>query len=173
MPSDRQEQLVQLLTANQTRLYGFILTLLPNREQARDVLQETNLVIWRKASEFEPGTNFWAWACKIARFRVLAYYRDSDRDMHVFDESVLNRVATAAEDYSADDDRRAALLGCLKKLTPPQLTLIQQRYGQETPLQAIAAEQRSTVGAIKMALLRVRRALLECVESSLETPPKP
>lgn len=168
MSAESHENLVQLLTANQTRLYGFILTLLPDRERAKDVLQDTNLVIWRKAEEFQPGTNFWAWACKIARYRVLAYYRDAGRDLHVFDDSVLDGVAAAAEEFSADSERSSALLGCLKKLPSKQLALIEDRYTRGQSILAIAERKQQTAAAVKMALLRVRRVLLECVEAALE-----
>ena len=54
---DRQfsEQFVQLLTENQNRIYGYIYSLLGNFERSADVLQETNLVLWRKNSEFRMG----------------------------------------------------------------------------------------------------------------------
>jgi len=167
MNAESHERLVQLLTASQTRLYGFILTLLPDRERAQDVLQDTNLVIWRKADEFQEGTNFWAWAAQIAHFRILAYYRDAGRDLHVFDDAVLENLAEAAQDNSADDDRRRALLICLKKLPRKQFEIVQQHYRQGRSIKAIAAEQQQTVAAIKMVLYRVRRALLSCIEKTL------
>jgi DNA-directed RNA polymerase specialized sigma24 family protein len=46
---------------------------------ARDVLLETNLVLWQKIGEFEPGSNFGAWARKIAYFQALAFLRDRKR----------------------------------------------------------------------------------------------
>ena len=39
------------------------------------VLQEVFLVITRKANDFEEGTNFFAWACTIARFKLLELLR--------------------------------------------------------------------------------------------------
>ena len=38
-----------------------------------DVFQAANLVLWRKFDQFEPGTNFFAWACQIIRYEVLKY----------------------------------------------------------------------------------------------------
>lgn len=51
-------EFVRLLTGNQRKLYAFILSLLRRPADADDVLQETNMVMWRKCAEFEPGTNF-------------------------------------------------------------------------------------------------------------------
>ena len=60
MPGKRPEpsfEFVQLLTTHQSRMFAYILSLLGNRTQAEDVMQETNAVLWRKAHEFKLGTN--------------------------------------------------------------------------------------------------------------------
>ena len=48
----------QNLTSIQKSLYGYILSLLPNRSDAEDVLQETNLILCKKATEFDPKVIF-------------------------------------------------------------------------------------------------------------------
>ena len=42
------------LTQCQQRLYGYIFRRMANRDQAMEVLQQTNLVLCRKADDFEP-----------------------------------------------------------------------------------------------------------------------
>ena len=56
------EEFILELTQSQQRLFGFLFKRLADREQAREVLQRTNLVLCRKADSFELGTNFKAWA---------------------------------------------------------------------------------------------------------------
>ena len=73
-PNDNASaEFVSLLTGHQRKLYSFILSLLRNPSDADDVLQETNLVLWQKCNEFEPGTNFGAWAFRVAQFQVMAH----------------------------------------------------------------------------------------------------
>ena len=87
---DREtDEFVTLLTQAQQTLYACILSLLPDRVAANDVLQETNLTLWHKAEDFEPGTNFLAWATRIARYHVLNYRRKRQRDRLVFDEALF------------------------------------------------------------------------------------
>ena len=43
------------LTHCQQRLYGYIFRRMANRDQAMEVLQQTNLVLCRKADDFEPA----------------------------------------------------------------------------------------------------------------------
>ena len=56
------EEFVGLLMGSQQRVFSYILTLLPNVADAQDVLQETSIVLWRRLAEYEPGTDFTAWA---------------------------------------------------------------------------------------------------------------
>jgi len=109
---EQTERFVQQLTGCQTRLYAYILMLLPNHDNAADVLQETNLVLWRKADEFVDGTEFGAWACRIAHFQVLAWLRDAQRDRHVFDPELLGSLPARPKPLAVRWTTAAARCGC-------------------------------------------------------------
>jgi RNA polymerase sigma-70 factor (ECF subfamily) len=49
-------EFVLKLTEAQPRLLGFLLKRLGNREKTRDVLHEVNLVLSRKAPDYDPAT---------------------------------------------------------------------------------------------------------------------
>ena len=51
----------QKLVGIQRPLYSYILSMLPHREDAEDVLQEANLILCQKASEYSPEGNFQSW----------------------------------------------------------------------------------------------------------------
>lgn len=167
-PSERMEQFVQLLTDSQDRLFAYILSLLPNLERAQDVLQETNLVLWRKNEDFTPGTPFMAWACKTAYFQVLAYRRDRMRDKHVFGEDLLRDLAERSSGViEGFDRRRLALSRCMEKLSPRQQSLIRSRYMDRCSVTQIAERAAVSAPSIVMALHRTRQKLMECIERSL------
>lgn len=44
-----------------------------------DILQEVNIVLWEKRKSFKPGSNFGAWACTVARYKVLEHRRAEAR----------------------------------------------------------------------------------------------
>ena len=69
-----------LIETHQSALRGFILSLVADCSAAEDILQETNLVAWRKAADFESGSNFRAWAFRIAHFQILSYRQKVSRD---------------------------------------------------------------------------------------------
>lgn len=149
-------------------LYAYIRSLLPDSEAVQDVLQETNLVLWRRSEEFEPGTNFVAWACKVAYFQVLAFYRDNKRDSMVFNVELVSMLARQNEEKLAGSQNLQRILSqCLAKLPEQSRRLIQQRYAPGASVQSIAEEQGRSVGAVSQTLYRIRQLLQECVQKNL------
>ncbi|MEK9633605.1 MAG: sigma factor, partial [Opitutae bacterium] len=92
------------LSGLQRSLYAYILTLLPNRTDAEDVLQDTNLILCRKASEYDPKGHFQGWAFQIARYQVMAHITKSKRSRLQFSNEIIE--ALAAEEL---DTKRIAL----------------------------------------------------------------
>src|SRR5437868_4635179 len=90
---ERQKQLMLLMTQHQRRIFAYIHALVPDRHDAEDLLQETSMVIVEKFQEFEPGTDFVAWAFQIAWWRVRAARQKFARSKVVFDDDVLESVA--------------------------------------------------------------------------------
>src|SRR4051812_12731478 len=96
--SQRTEAIVQLLTEHQQKLYVYILSLLGNPTDADEVLQNTNLVLWRKAADFHFGTCFSAWACRLAYYEVLAFRKQRGRSRLNFNQELLDTLAEEAVD---------------------------------------------------------------------------
>jgi RNA polymerase sigma-70 factor, ECF subfamily len=163
-----REAFVRLMTGEQTRLFSYIVMLLGDVNDASNVLQQTNLVIWRKAAEFEIETDFQGWARKIAYYQTLAFLRDRRRDRHVFDEELLTQLASKPVEVD-EDERRVALRHCLSNISGESLNLLQERYGPGKSISEIAQDRHKSEGAIKMALMRIRQALVQCIEGQLAT----
>lgn len=161
-----REAFVQLLVAEQTGLFAYIGTLLGNLNEVSNVLQQTNLVLWRKADEFEDGTNFRAWARRTAYFQTLAFLRDRKRDKHVFDEVLLEQLA-AQPAVTDEDERRIALRHCLGRISPDSQELLLQRYAPGKSISDIAKKRGKSEGAIRTALMRIRQAVVRCIEGQL------
>ncbi|QDT69444.1 RNA polymerase sigma factor CarQ [Planctomycetes bacterium MalM25] len=164
------EELVTLLTASQTRLRAYVMSLMADRELAMEVLQATNLVIWRKADQFQPGTNFIAWAFKIARLQALAHRTKAGRDRTVFSEAFVNELADFVEaDGDADEQPRvqAALLECLDEVPEDRREMLWMRYRDNLRVPQIAERLGRKVDATRQMIHRLRVVLLRCVESKL------
>jgi len=163
------EELVTLITGCQSRLYAYILSLVSDRDRASDILQETNVVLWRKANEFRRGTLFDAWAFRVAYFQVLAHLQSRSRERVVFDHGLLDTIAhEAAAQSDKFEERQRFLRRCLERLTKSERTLLGRRYGDGIAVKSIARELGQNAGRVASRLFRIRKRLLECIERSIE-----
>lgn len=161
---DRDAEFLRLMTEFQGRLFGYILSLLGDPDRANDVLQETNIVLWRDSKEFRPGSNFKAWAFRVAHFQVMAFRQKQIRDKLVFPDELLEAVAFGAREADESfDGRRERLAGCLEKLPAPQREMLRRRYAENHSLDAIGSDKGMKANAVTQALFRIRQALMQCV----------
>ncbi|MEX0718198.1 MAG: sigma-70 family RNA polymerase sigma factor [Planctomycetaceae bacterium] len=164
----RGEEFVQLFTRHQRRLYLYVLSLIGDPVEAEEVLQETNVVIWSKFDQFEKGTNFHAWACRIATYQVLKHRERRQRDKLYFSDDFIQTIAAEGRfDSDQSDLRRVALVECLKKLRERDRELIRQRYAPGETGKGIAERLGRPANSVYQSLGRIRRTLLECITRRL------
>ncbi|QDU56103.1 sigma-70 family RNA polymerase sigma factor [Aeoliella mucimassa] len=166
-PIQASEAFVQLLTGEQFRLLHYITMLLGDVDSAQNVLQETNIVLWRKSTDFEPGTNFSAWARKVAYWKVQSFLRDQQRERHVFGDALIARLANQETTSEQEIETRVALRDCMTKVSDENIGLLRDRYANGLSISALAAKLGRTESAIKVHLMRLRRLLQDCIERNL------
>ncbi len=168
--TEKGKAFLRLFLQNERRLYAYILTLLPNRADADDVLQEASLVMWDKFDDHTPPDNFAAWGCRIAYYKVLDFCKKRQRSRVFFSQALLERLAETAIEQAAVlqlDERREALSGCIAKLAPRDRDLLSRRFAEETDVADIASQLGRSPDAVYKALAKIRYALFECVTRSL------
>lgn len=167
--TEQTENFVQQLTESQGRLFGYVYSMLGEHSQAMDVVQETNLVLWRKKAEFRDGAPFMPWALAIARFQVLAHVRDQGRDKCLLDTEL---VAALSEETERQTDQletmRLALRKCMSDLPPDKRVVLQLRYYRSMPIAEIAKSIGRRADAVKVGLLRLRRGLADCMHRRMQ-----
>lgn len=165
---DRVAEFLELYSTHYPRLQFYVIALLPTANDASDVLQETSMVLWRKFDEFELGTNFFAWACKIARFQVMKHHERQGRSARLFDTCLLEKLAAeACDEKVVRGVPLQALENCLGKLSEMDRSLIRRRYQPGTTVHQLAADVGRTANSLSKSLGRIRRALLECIDRTL------
>lgn len=168
--SDREPraEFAGLLARHHTALLGHVLALVPRWSDAEDIVQETSAVLWRKFEEFQPGTNFFAWACQIARFHVMNHVRKRVRDKHVFTPELIETMSREGEaEVDELEAERKALHGCLGKLGDNDRSLLGKCYAGEATVKMAAEALGCTPNAVYKTLNRIRQALLRCVRKTL------
>ena len=161
----KHDRFLRLVAEHQAALHNFIRSMLPNREEASEVLQDVMVVLWQK---FDSAEDFKKWAFGVARLETLKFLQSRARDRHVFDDELANRLA---DDMVSMEQRhfsqREALGGCLQKLGDAQRELTFEAYTKGVRMNELAARHGKTPMAIYKLLHRVRQTLLECVRRQI------
>ena len=165
-PTKSEDHIVNMIVQHQHDLHRYILSWLPNPALASDVLQETNLVLWNKAADYDSSRPFLPWALTFAFYQVKAARRDSARDRHVFDDDLLETLASEPLPQTENEIEKA-LEHCLSKLRADQRELIMARYQPGASVADLASSLSQTPNAISLGLLRIRASLRTCIEKQL------
>lgn len=170
-PEGASEEFIRSFTAAQRPLFLYLLPMLGNPVDAEEVLQETNVVIWRKWHQFELGTNFIAWGRTIARLEVFRYRRNKGNKIALLDEGILDQVSTRLESQlsTLDGRRREALSTCIQKLKPNDREIIRLRYETDSNGDEVAKQLGRPPNSVYQSLGRIRRTLMKCIEQQVET----
>jgi RNA polymerase sigma-70 factor, ECF subfamily len=167
-PANRMAEFIELYSRYYPRLQYYLMALLPSANDAADVLQEVSLVLWQKFGGYQSGSNFYAWACKIARLQVLKFRNRVGRSAKILDDAILEKLSTEAMSNEIDPAASLeALAYCLEKLTERDRSLIRRRYQPSSSVRELAAEVGCSANALSKLLGKIRRLLLDCVERRL------
>ncbi|HEY8505099.1 MAG TPA: sigma-70 family RNA polymerase sigma factor [Gemmataceae bacterium] len=163
------------LRREQSRLYGYIHSLVRDLNDADDLFQQTTLILWKKFGEFDRRGSFFAWACGIARFEVANFLRGRSRQRLYFSDELNLLLAEAQAELTGGelDERRDALAQCIEKLRQRDRELLEECYGESSGVHEAAGRRGRSPQSVYNSLRRIRRALFECVNRTLvreETP---
>ena len=164
--SDAENQITavqQLFVRHQSKVRSVALALTADFAAAEDVVQETFLTVTAKACDFDLDTNFLAWACAIARLKVLERQR-SDRRLSA---EVIESLAAAMLHEDLAEERLVPLLDCIDELPPKSRDLVRLRYFSEHGPGEIAEMLGRSVAGVNAALVKIREALRDCVGRKL------
>jgi RNA polymerase sigma-70 factor (ECF subfamily) len=167
---DDADDFVRLLTEHQSSLKAYIISLIPGLPGVNDVLQETNLTLWRKRENFRPGSNFTAWAFAVARFAVLEHRRRLRRDDRLlFSDELTEVLAYSPEELAPEQTtaRQTALHTCMEKLSEKHRDLVRLRYDSDTTLEDFARDNGRNSGSLRVILFQIRASLRRCIQLQL------
>src|SRR5262245_35132392 len=88
----------QLLVRHDRALLRYIMTFIPRRDDAEEVLQRAATVLWEKFEEYDRSRDFLPWALSVAYFEVLNFRKELARSRLVFREDVLHALAETRDE---------------------------------------------------------------------------
>lgn len=161
-------QLAKLWASAMPAIEAFVGSAVRDPNDRDDVIQATSEYLARNFDQFEQGTSFTGWAVQVARFRLIELFRDRSRDKLMLTGDALEALAGVAPQVIQEQtDRAEALEQCMNHLGEHQRRLLELRYTQSLSPATIAERVGKSSNTVSAALLRIRKALRECIEARL------
>lgn len=168
LESDRGKHFMMLYMSVQRRLYGYVMSSIPNPSDADDIVQETVSIMWSEFDKFQPGTNFAAWALCIARYQILTYRKQITKKKRVFSEQAMEAIQEVAETTNnLEQERQKALQHCLDKLGEKERKILSFRYEIGATLRTVSERLNINNNTLYNVLGRIHITLLNCVRKNM------
>jgi RNA polymerase sigma-70 factor, ECF subfamily len=144
------------------RVLAFATKRLGDSCEAEDVAQDVFLGLFRSIDRYEGRSSLLTWIFGIAHHEVCNRFRRRSVDAVAFEDET-HEIAAAAPAADVVIDASRVLRRCAETLersvSPAQRKIFALRYGEARSVEAIAHETGRSAGAVRIGLLRSRRAL--------------
>ena len=158
----------QLYRATSSKLYGVCLRVLPDREEAQDVLQEVFATVWRKAGQFDAGrASAVTWLAMIARNKAIDRLRANPASMRAAPIEWADNVADTAPSplhITQSAIETAQLNACMEQLDDRRRSLIRTAFFDGATYEELAQRSGAPLGSIKSWIRRGLQQLRACLE---------
>lgn len=164
------EQFIRLFLNAERELLRYVMVLVPNVSDARDVVQETAIALWQAIEKYDQAKPFIPWACRFALNEARMHLRTASRQRRFMDEDVAQLLSERrVEMASLLDIRREHLRDCLTRLLDDQRQLVRGYYFDNETIDALASRLGRGTDSIYKSLQRIRQALQQCIERKIQT----
>lgn len=158
----------KLYRATSSKLFGVCLRVLPDRDEAEDVLQEVYTTVWRKAGQFDASrAGSITWLAMIARNKAIDRLRANPAASRTAPIEVAEAVADPGPsplhvaEAATDNERLGA---CMDQLDTRRRSLIRTAFFDGATYEELAARIGSPLGSVKSWIRRGLIQLRECLE---------
>jgi RNA polymerase sigma-70 factor (ECF subfamily) len=145
-------------------------------EEVEERIQEAFVMAYANLDQYDASAPFFPWLRAIALNALRMAYRRREVERGGA-AAYLRRVQLARvedeREAEAVKDRGDALRRCLDLLPRHQADLLRAKYGGGRSVAELAARMKTTEGALKVRLLRLREMLRECIKRRLTDLPAP
>jgi RNA polymerase sigma-70 factor (ECF subfamily) len=161
--SQDREAFLELYDRFSARLLGLIITVMRNRTQAEDVLQQVMLEIWqRHAAKYSPELgSVDSWLLRLARCRAIDWARSASSRTAVSVETVPDVPTSWTPAASGNDEAQQSLVAAVGELPEEERVPMILAYVQGLTREEIAEQCGVPVGTIKTRLRRGIQRLRE------------
>lgn len=158
---------MRLFLQHEPEVLRSVLVFIPQRADARDIVQDTAVALWKHFPEYDPSRPFVNWACGFARIEVRRFLRKAARRAALTEKAAEALMASASAQAALHEERERHLQDCLGSLPAEQRRVLNGYYSEEQPVETLAQTHNRSVEAVYKMLQRIRRALLDCMERKM------
>jgi RNA polymerase sigma-70 factor (ECF subfamily) len=163
-----QERFMRLWTSAQPAVVNYLHAMVRDPAMAKDLVQETAMVLFRRFGDYDGQRPFLAWALGVAKFQVLGLHRDGARSFITFDTELFEKFTEVwAETAPTASEHSAVLEICLERLSARPRQMVRWRYFEELSSEEIAVLLGTKGAAVRVALQRIREQLRVCIERQM------
>ncbi|MBC7363198.1 MAG: sigma-70 family RNA polymerase sigma factor [Candidatus Aminicenantes bacterium] len=164
-----REAFMRLVEGYQQKVFVVTYSLVRNREDALDLVQETFLRLYEKINSFRPGENFQGWLMQIARNLSIDFLRrQMVRKKESLDELDLDReVMAGAQSDPARFNPGQMLQKAVHLLPPRQKDVFILHHYEELKYEEIARRLKISVGTVKSLHFKAMQRLKEILAPQL------
>jgi len=155
----------ELFLRHQRDVFAYIVTLVPDRNDAEDVFQQTCVALLENQKEYDPQRKFFPWACGFAHNAVRRHRRAHHRERLSLSDAVIEALATVQSKSAQIIEARIELLSdCLGELPAEKREFLMCCYSSDGSLDGLAAQLQIETNTLYKRLERIRRVLFECMD---------
>lgn len=155
--------------ATSAKLFGVCLRILPDRQTAEDVLQDTYVTVWRKAASFDASrASPITWLVTIARNRAIDRLRSAAPMRNAAPVEEAHDLADAgplASETVEQADEATRLNGCLETLEDKARAVIRTAFFEGATYDELAKRENVPLGTMKSWIRRGLLRLRSCLEA--------
>ena len=123
-------------------------------------------MLWRKWEEFDPGRDFFSWACGVRHNEVRNLLRRATPGGCNSPKAAWPHLRYPAEGRQIPGNRSRFLARCLESSPTSSAAWSSCAISGDRPIKAIAEEMGISPAALTMRLQRIRKTVFECMEQA-------
>jgi RNA polymerase sigma-70 factor, ECF subfamily len=166
------DEFLGLMSPCQSRLFGYLYSLLHGFDDTEDVLQQAVLAMWTHFDEYDRNRPFLPWAMGFAKMTALNHLRSRRRSRVVFSDNLLLMMAeNALLDEEGDDSPvlyHDALIHCMDRLSAADRDLIRLCYFEKCSIKSAAERLGRAPQSVCNSLRRIRGVLFDCIQEHVD-----
>jgi RNA polymerase sigma factor (sigma-70 family) len=141
------------------RLKRFVEQLTRSPQLVEEVINDTMLVVWRRANSFSRRSKVSTWIIGIALRKSLKALERRDDPVHFDPDEIASPAKSGPEGQLLGQELRTRLILALSSLSPEHRTVIELTYFEGHTYREIAAITGCPVNTVKTRMFHARRQL--------------